>query len=546
MYHKKFTRLWPALLVFCLLAAAPAEEEPLVPGEFVVICPITGMIDEGAYILVQRALREAKDAAAIIFVVDTFGGRVDFAMDIADAILDSPARTIAYVDGKGAISAGALISYSCQDIVMAPGTVIGASAPVVMDPSSPQGTQATGEKTVSVVRAEFRSLANENGHNSDIAEAMVDRDIELRAWRGEDGKLIVRATDKGPYHGDADSADDGEAARNAVREILKEVDKHVPLPEGVLDSGEEPDESVAEGPIAIAIDEDPAGKVILPKGKLLTLDPREAIDYSVIAIIARDISEVMSYFDVGDKKRINIVATWSEDLFRWLTSPQVSGLLLMLGIGGLYFEVKTPGFGIPGIIACVCLSLFFGSRAVIGLADSLDLALVVLGVALILTEVFILPGFGISGVAGIISLVVGVYLSFTRVTIPQTDWDFIILAEMRTALLIFVAGFAAIVVLIGLLSKYFPQNPVKRALVLSATQDVADGYVVQTEEDEALLGMEGVSTSYLRPAGRARIGGKTLNVVSRGEFIEEGTAIIVVQVEGNRLVVDPVRDLPSL
>ena len=124
--------------------------------ELVVVCPITGMIDQGMAVVVERAVRDANErkAAVALFRIDTPGGRVDSAIEIASAIQDCKATTVAYIEGMGAISAGALISFACDYIVMEPGSAMGAAAPVTI---STGGLEPLGEKEISFVRAKMRA-----------------------------------------------------------------------------------------------------------------------------------------------------------------------------------------------------------------------------------------------------------------------------------------------------------------------------------------------------------------------------------------------------
>jgi membrane-bound serine protease (ClpP class) len=232
--------------------------------------------------------------------------------------------------------------------------------------------------------------------------------------------------------------------------------------------------------------------------------------------------------------------TWTEVAFRWLTNPTVSSILLLLGVGGLYFEVKTPGFGIPGVIGITCLVLFFGSRAVLGLADWVDIALVVIGVGLILLEIFVIPGFGIAGVAGILCLLTGFVLSFilNDWQLPRYSWDYQRLEDAAWSLSLALGLFLVFVVVTW---KILPHTPIYGRLVLADAQLAEAGYVAQTnQEEEENIGLQGEVISMLRPAGRGRFGDKSLQVVSRGEFLKPGTPIVITQVEGNRYVVEPV------
>lgn len=541
------TRMRVGISALLLLGAAfglAAEEG------FVVVCPVEGMIDDGAGVLVERAMREAQGAKAIIFEIDTPGGLLDSAIDITKTVLDAPCPTIAYIKGMGAISAGALISYSCKHMIMTPDTNIGAATPVIM---SAEGMQPTSEKEVSFMRAKMRALAERNDHNPWIAEAMVDKDIGLYAYTDvQTGRQIVFAPEIEP-ESDAFAAkgaerrpeDNLQKAVDLIARAVKELSDTPnlapkPAEPSTLDETEvaaEPDaeSAVPEGNLP------PGTKCILAKGKLLTLTPREAVSYGVIPTTANNLDEVMAFYGYTGCRKHQIVATWSEDLFRWLTNPMVSGLLLMLGVAGLYMEIKTPGFGGFGVIGMVCLALFFGSHYVIGLANWLDLLLVLSGLVLLGVEIFVVPGFGIFGVAGVCCLLFGLYLSLTHVTIPEYSWDY---ARMEDASLSMVVAVLSFGLFVYALVRAFPYTPMYRLFVQSYVEDASAGYTVQTVADrDTAVGLRGVALSMLRPAGRGRFGARTLQVMTRGDFIAEGTPIVIVEAEGNRYVVDAAPDV---
>jgi len=520
--------------------------------DFVVVCPVEGMIEDGVSVLVERAVRESAGAKALILEVDTPGGLVDSAIDITRHLLNAPCPTIAYVKGMGAISAGALISYACDSIIMTPDTNIGAATPVV---ASPEGMMPTGEKEVSFMRARMRSMAETNGHNPAIAEAMVDKDIELRARRTEQGKLEIYAVYPGgqeqapvpatePAQPPAPANDPLESLRRLFPEIGL-VPKPAPAPASVVSAGA--GESEAQGaasspaPVPANVPPLPEGvEVILPAGKLLTLTPHEALEYGVIPGTAATLEDVLRLCALEQAEVRRVTPTWAEQLFRWLTGPTVAGLLLLLGIGGIYLEIKTPGFGLPGIIGITCLALFFGAHLIIGLADWVDVLLVMVGVGLIMVELFLIPGFGLVGAAGILCLLVGLYLALTSVPIPQYSWEFDRLENALTSLSIAVFLFTGFVFLTW---KLFPHTPLYGHLVLSHAQGQASGYVVQSSADGArAVGATGVALTMLRPAGRGRFGDVTYSVVTRGEFLPAGTPIRIVVADGNRYVVDKVEE----
>ncbi|MCX5759598.1 MAG: hypothetical protein NTU83_14065 [Candidatus Hydrogenedentes bacterium] len=280
----------PLLLMLVLIASAAQAAT-------VVVCPITGMIDDGVAAVVDRAVREAAGADALIFEIDTPGGLVDSAVRITQSIARAPCQTVAYVQGMGAISAGALISFACKTIVMAPDTNIGAATPVAV---SPEGMTPMGEKEVSFMRAKMRALAENNHRNPALGEAMVDKDIELRSKTGVDGKKEIFA-------------------------VYPESGKAGQLAEGEM--------------------------IVLPVGKLLTLTPKEALEDGLIPFVANSLDDVLQHIGKSGAEIRPITPNWAERIFRWLTNPMVAGLLLMFGVGGLYIEMKAPGVGhVPGAV----------------------------------------------------------------------------------------------------------------------------------------------------------------------------------------------------
>lgn len=162
---------------------------PVLKGDQVLIIPIHGTIDRGLPPFIERQLTENPEADLIIFDVDTFGGRVDAATEIRDLILKESRPTVAYVHRR-AISAGALISFSAQYLVFSEGATMGAATPIQLNGGQ---AEAVGEKMVSYFRSEMRSTAEQNGWDGNLAEAMVDRDKEVKGVSPK-GKLLTLTT----------------------------------------------------------------------------------------------------------------------------------------------------------------------------------------------------------------------------------------------------------------------------------------------------------------------------------------------------------------
>jgi membrane-bound serine protease (ClpP class) len=410
------------------------------------VARIEGMIDLGLGPFVERVLQTAKEqrAAVVVLEVDTFGGRVDAAVVIRDHLLRSSLPTVAFVN-KRAISAGALISLAAQKIVMARGATIGAAAPVEMGPSG-ESAKPAGEKAVSYVRKEFRATADARDRPGEIAEAMVDPDVEI------------------------------------------------------------------EGVIA--------------KGKLVTLTTAEALRHGVADFEAEDLSSLLAQLGLADAEVRTLHENWAEHTVRFLTGPVVASLLMTLGMLGLFVELRTPGFGVPGAIGILCLTLFFWGHFIVELAGWEQLMLVLAGVVLIALEVFVVPGFGVVGVLGFAALAAGMTTSLLG---TGASLQAMVLAAARVATSAALAIVAALV-----LFRFLPVLPGGKKLVLAAA---LSGGGRAGSDPPSLIGVVGRTLTALRPAGIALLAGRRVDVVSEGDFIDPDQAIEVVRDEGHRIVV---------
>lgn len=517
---------------------APGPSIEITDDTFVVICPIDREIDEGLAVVVERAARAADGAAALLFVIDTPGGQVGAAIDITSSIMSVKCPTLAFVKGMGALSAGALISYSCDYIYMAEGSNIGASTPIM---PGVETTPAMDEKSNSVIRAKYRALGEANGHDPILGEAMVDRNMEVRAYRNPDGTYhifevdpakseLARQEQKSPLDVILDSltsgsGEGGEELKKAIRELIGAQDKTAGAPSADRQEAADEYRALLEANT----------ELVSARGELLTMTAKEATHFGLAKGITTDVDDTLRELYLGSVKRLEITPTWEEALFFFLTSPTVAGLLLLIGLGSIYVEIRTPGFGGAGILGAACLALFFGSHMVIGMADWLDLALILIGFILVLAEIFLLPGFGIAGVAGFACLIVGAYLALVKAPFPETFWEYKDTEQALYTLCVAMFSFIGFVVVSGFL---LPYTPLGRALVLTAALDSGEGYTAQTAEVSlAATGLVGTAATRLRPSGKGRFGDQKLDVVTRGEFLDEGTPIMIINSDGNRHVV---------
>jgi membrane-bound serine protease (ClpP class) len=196
---------------------------------------------------------------------------------------------------------------------------------------------------------------------------------------------------------------------------------------------------------------------------------------------------------------------------------------------GVIVELRTPGFGVPGALGITSLALFFWGHWLVRLAGWEEIVLVGLGLALLALELFVIPGFGVTGVVGIAAIVAG--LGMTMVGSGAT-WDAVIVAVGRVAFSLLAALALSLAAL-----RFLPRLPWGRRLVLADELPVGGGFTGATEDPRRWLGKHGTTLSPLRPAGIAEIDGERVDVVSMGGYVDAGQPVEVIRVEGPRIVV---------
>jgi len=290
------------------------------------------------------------------------------------------------------------------------------------------------------------------------------------------------------------------------------------------------------------VDEDVDVEDLAPKGKLLTLTTEEALeqkvaDFKVSATDEGDkLQAVLELYELSNASIYHQSENWAEDLVRILTYPYLASLLMSLGFLGLIFEIQSPGWGVGGTIGILCLGLFFGSHLLVNLADWSEILIFVVGVFLVLADVFFIAGFGVLGAPGIVLMITGLFLSLIG-RFDLWTWDSVGMAT-RPLLIAFVLTVAAAILMIRIM----PSTNAWNWLVLQAEERSDEGYVAVFEYD-TLLGTNGVALTPLRPGGTGIFDDRRISVATQGEFIEKDTLITVVEIEGTRILVrkaDPV------
>ena len=420
--------------------------------------PIEGTIDLGLPPFIQRTLEDAEsnEATAVIFDINTFGGRVDAATQIKDAILGADILTIAFINRR-AISAGALISLSCEKIYMTGGGLIGAATAV--DMTGKKGS----EKVISFMREEMASTAEKRGRSKEIARGMVDEELTFT-------HLVIG--------GDSIKVDDIEGRKD---------------------------------------------------GKLISLTTEQALKYKIADGTAENMEALLDSLGYSSVQTIETTENWSEAIVRFLTNPVVASLLTTFGFLGILFELQSPGWGIPGFVGLACLILSLSASYIAQLATMSDMLFVLTGLALILLEVLVIPGFGIAGLGGIGLMIYGLYL----LLLPDIPVGEEVLGQAMDGFLI---GLVGAVIGVVLLAKLMIKTKFWEQLTAPDTQKKEDGYS-NTLGWESLQGETGNADTDLHPSGWVRVKDQRIFVVSEGEFIEEGKEIKILSVDGNRVLV---------
>lgn len=281
------------------------------------------------------------------------------------------------------------------------------------------------------------------------------------------------------------------------------------------------------------VDEGIAIEDVVDEGKLLTLTTAEAVGLGY-ATAVDDWAGVMAALELQQLPVEEATVNWAERLVRFLTNPVIAPFLLSLGFLGLIVEIKSPGFGLAGIAGLLSLAMFFGAHLLLGLAGAEDLILVLAGIVLILVEAFVIPGFGIFGILGGAALVGGLVLA--QVGAYPTGADFAQAGTVLTVSTILV-GVAAWLIL-----RSIPGNwRLKRSgVLLPESTDRNEGYT-SADVRLDLEGAEGVALTSLRPAGVGLFRDERMDVVSESEWIEEGTRIRIISAEGYRHIVRAVK-----
>jgi membrane-bound serine protease (ClpP class) len=459
------------VLILCLLGIpgvlvnSSAVEAP----KRVYVIPIREDIEPPLTYLVRRGVKEAMAAKADLIVLDmkTNGGRVSTTEEIIDILNQFKGDSVTYVNDR-AFSAGAFISVATKKIYMAPQSVIGAAAPIMMAPGGGgvQDMPSTVEaKMTSAIRALVRREAQKNGYNVDVIEAMISKDKELII----DGETLNKK---------------GEILTLTNTEAEKEYG-NPPTP--LLSSG--------------------------------TVDSLDAL---------------LDKLGYAHAQVTYIKSSGAEQLGTWINA--ISPLLLMIGVIGIYIEIKTPGVILPGVIGVLAFVLYFLGGYVAGLSGMEWIVVFVVGLALVISEFFVHPGTILPGVAGLILIMVALVMAMVDMYPGTPAWP--TLPQLKLPLQNLSIAMTASFVIALILARILPKTPLYGALVSQSASGVTS-VREQQQQQTSRIGQTGVAISNLRPGGKAQFGEQILDVITQGEMITKGQSVRIIGSSGAEAIVEP-------
>ena len=450
---------------------------------------IDGPIDAGKQQYVERQLSQAvlDKVNLIVLRINSEGGTFDAAGALADRVdrLSSEnVKTVAFIDDR-ALGMASLVALACSEIVVkrGPGARLGDLTKEVpgrgdAEPVRPEKLKPLADRAATLARNRFHSEA--------IARAFVDPSIEvIEARNNESGGVVVIT----------------------AAEAEAQPAKYTPQ------------------------------RTIKPAGDVLMLDARLAVD---VGMASGEVGTLEEWLNSRGLDGIRVdQPSWVDNLVATLNTPWMSGLLLFIGLFMLILELKLPGVGLPAILSALSFLLFFWSHYLGGTADRLEILLFIAGLVALALELFVFPGFGIFGGAGVLLVLGSVIMASHTFIWPTQAYEFRQLSTTLGQITIAIIGVTAAAVILG---RYFPSMPLFRRMILvpQAPETDLDKPIATFESTESLahlLGEHGRTSTVCRPIGRARFGDELVDVIAEGNFLEAETPIEVIEVRGTQVLV---------
>ncbi|MEO9481837.1 MAG: NfeD family protein [Ekhidna sp.] len=283
------------------------------------------------------------------------------------------------------------------------------------------------------------------------------------------------------------------------------------------------------------VDEDIDLDSIATEGKILTLSTSEAIKFGFCEAEVNNIDEIMIRSGIEDYDLQEYKLGATEKIIALFLNPFVSGILILIIIGGIYFELQTPGVGFPILASLVAIILYFVPNYLNGLAENWEIILFAVGIILIALEVFVIPGFGVAGILGLICTIGSLVL--VMLNNDMFDFSFVGGDEIFISFATVIAGLLGAIVVMFFGGARLLNSNVFRRIALQDVQDKEQGFTSTFYKEKSMVGLKGKAYTRLRPSGKIEVEGAIYDAYTRGNFIDEGVDVEVISDEGTSLKV---------
>lgn len=484
----------------------PMGRSPLPEHPKAAVIEITGDVGNGTYEMAQdkirRALRENVDCI-IFHLINMNGGpeTVASATQMANELLDKTRgerriKTVAYIP-ETCLGTANFIALACDEIVMGPQAKLGDMTNLVYEkPNQPFERNLISERQQSLI-----NIASKSGVSEVVVKGMFQPDLE-----------IVQVQEV---------PDPNKPEQNLAIQLKDKAE----LRPGWNELG-----------------------IVKKKGMLLVLDAKQAVAIGLArtylntkdaAGAAPSINEVFTLYGISAGDVVVMRASWLDNLVLFLQHPATTTLLAILAFLGLILEIKAPGTTVPIIVsACCFLLLFWAHSWLSGQINALAILLFLLGIVLLGVEMFVLPGFGVTGVSGIILMLLSLSLVVVKQW-PQTSEEYKALGQNFS---IFTGGLIFSILGAFAIARFLPSVPMFNWLMLPAPDEENSeaASTIPPASSPQLLGAVGTAVTELRPAGRACFGDEYIDVTTESGFVEAGKRVQIIEIDGLRVVVKPV------
>ncbi|MEP7169853.1 MAG: NfeD family protein [Bacteroidota bacterium] len=274
-------------------------------------------------------------------------------------------------------------------------------------------------------------------------------------------------------------------------------------------------------------------------GKVLTFTVDEAIKHGYCDGQAETIEEVLKKENIKEYHIVEFIPSFVDRIVGFLMNPAISGVLILIILGGIYFELQTPGIGVPLFAAVGAAILYFAPLYLEGLAENWEILLVIVGFILLAVEILFIPGFGFAGVAGIICLVLG----FTFSLVGNRGFDFSLtpVGDIYSSLSVVLLSMICSIILFFILGKSIMKTSRFNKMVLQDTMNATHGYVSSDTGSSVEVGAKAIAATSLRPSGKIEVDGVVFPASAESGYIEKGTEVIVIAADGIKVTVREVK-----